>query len=171
MEVPVQQSWLTPLAECRPARSNGLGIHAMEFIAGGTTVAAFGGFVVDRAELDKLDEPSRIHSIQIDDDLFLVSNPPFVPADYVNHSCEPNCGIVGSVLVVTMRDVEAGEELCFDYAMSDTDDYDEFDCNCGMPSCRGVVRGDDWRLPELQEKYAGWFSAYTERRVQRLRKS
>jgi SET domain-containing protein len=163
----MQQSWLTALAECRPARTDGLGIHAVEFIARGTTVAAFGGDVVDRAELDKLEEPLRIHSIQIDDDLFLVSSPPFDPADYVNHSCEPNCGIVGSILLVTMRDVEAGEELCFDYAMSDTDDYDEFTCHCGSPSCRGVVRGDDWRLAEIQQKYAGWFSAYTERRLRK----
>jgi hypothetical protein len=29
------------------------------------------------------------------------------------------------------------------------------------------VRGDDWRRPELQERYAGWFSAYTERRLRR----
>ena len=69
----------------------------------------------------------RIHALQIDDDLFLASTPPFDSADFVNHSCDPNCGIVGSVLLVTMRDVEAGEELCFDYAMTDSDDYDMFD--------------------------------------------
>ena len=30
-----------------------------------------------------------------------------------------------------MRDILAGEELCFDYAMTDTNDYDEFVCACG----------------------------------------
>ena len=73
-----------------------------------------------------LGEAVRIHALQIDDDLFLASTPPFDSADYVNHSCDPNCGIVGSVLLVTMRDVDAGEELCFDYAMTDSDDYDMF---------------------------------------------
>ena len=34
--------------------------------------------------------------------------------------CEPNCGMVGSALIVTLRAIEAGEEFCFDYAMSDT---------------------------------------------------
>ena len=82
--------------------------------------------------------------------------PPFAPADLVNHSCEPNCGIIGScLLVVTMRDVAAGEELCFDYTMTDTNDYDEFVCSCGTPSCRGLITGGDWKLPELQERYAG----------------
>ena len=60
-------------------------------------------------------------------DLFLASVPPFDPADFVNHSCDPNCGIVGAVLLVARRAIEAGEEICFDYAMTDSDDYDEFD--------------------------------------------
>lgn len=161
----VPQSWLSPLADCRPARTDGFGIHAKEPIPAGTTVTAFGGRVVDRPTLHALDDESRTHAIQIDEDLFLSSSPPFDPADYVNHSCEPNCGLVGAVLLVTMRDVEAGEELCFDYAMSDTDDYDEFECNCTEPTCRGVVRGTDWLRPELQSRYDGWFSPYIARRI------
>ena len=92
-------------------------------------------------------------------------HPPFDDADYVNHSCDPNCGIVGSVLLVTMRDVAAGEELCFDYAMTDTDDYDEFECSCGTPTCRGTVTGADWKEPELRDRYRGWCSAYIERLI------
>ena len=123
----MRQSWLHPLAVARPAGAKGRGVFAVEAIPAGTTVAGFGGNVVDRAELDALDESVRIHALQIDDDLFIASELPFDDADFVNHSCDPNCGIVGSVLMVTMRDVAAGEELCFDYAMTDTDDYDEFD--------------------------------------------
>ena len=64
-----------------------------------------------------------------------------------------------------MRDVAAGEELCFDYAMSDTNDYDEFVCACDSATCRRLVTGGDWKLPELQERYRGYFSAYIERRI------
>jgi hypothetical protein len=67
--------------------------------------------------------------------------------------------------MVAMRTVTAGEELCFDYAMTDSDDYDEFECRCEMPGCRGVVRGTDWKRPELQERYASWFSSYLARRI------
>ena len=161
----MRQSWLSPLAVTRSAGPKGKGIFAREAIAAGTTIAGFGGHVVDRAELDALDEDIRIHALQIDDDLFIASVPPFDDADFVNHSCEPNCGIVGSVLLVTMRDVEAGEELCFDYAMTDSDDYDEFDCSCGTPRCRRVVSGADWKDPELRDRYRGWCSAYIERRT------
>jgi uncharacterized protein len=91
--------------------------------------------------------------------------PPFDAADYVNHSCDPNCGMVGSVLMVTRRAVDPGEELCFDYAMTDSDDYDEFTCRCETADCRGVVRGTDWKRSDLQERYAGWFSSYLARQI------
>jgi hypothetical protein len=164
-EVPMHQSWLAPQAELRSAGPKGLGIFATRTLPAGTTVAGFGGHVVERAEFDSLDEELRTHSLQIDDRLYLVSLPPFAPADYVNHSCEPNCGIEGSCLLIAMRDIEAGEELCFDYAMSDTNDYDEFVCECGTPGCRRLITGADWKLPELQERYAGFFSSYVTRRI------
>ena len=50
--------------------------------------------------------------------------------------------------------------MCFDYAMTDSDDYDEFTCLCDARDCRGVVRGTDWKLPELRSRYDGWFSSY-----------
>ncbi len=161
----MRESWLSPLAETRATDEKGTGIFAVAPVAAGVTVAAFGGRVVDRDELGGLDESVRIHGLQIDEDLFLVSTPPFDPADYANHSCDPNCGILGSVLLVTMRAVEAGEELCFDYAMTDTDDYDEFICHCGTARCRKVITGNDWKSAELQERYAGWFSSYLARRI------
>jgi hypothetical protein len=161
----VQQSWLHPLARVRPAGRKGRGIFATEAIPAGTTVCGFGGFVVARDEFDALEEDLRTHSIQVDDDLFMVSLPPYADADYINHACEPNCGIIGTTLVVTLRAIDAGEELCFDYAMSDTNDYDEFVCACDMPGCRKLVTGGDWKLPELQERYRGYFSAYIERKI------
>ena len=98
----MQQSWLNPNAAVAPAGAKGLGIFAAAAIPAGTTVAGFGGNVVDRAEFDTLDEAWRTHSLQIDDQLYMVSMPPFAPADLVNHSCEPNCGIIGSCLLVAI---------------------------------------------------------------------
>jgi hypothetical protein len=164
-EVHVQQSWLIADANIAAAGAKGVGVFASRPIPAGTTVAGFGGCVVDRDEFDTLDEEWRTHALQIDDRLYMVSVPPFAPADHVNHSCEPNCGIVGSCLVVAMRDIEAGEELCFDYAMSDTNDYDEFLCACGTASCRGLITGGDWKRPDLQERYAGFFSSYIARKI------
>jgi hypothetical protein len=164
-EVPVRQSWLSPSAERRPAGTKGMGVFAVEAIPADTTVAAFGGNVVDRHELGRLGEAIRVHALQIDEELYLAGEPPFDDADYVNHSCDPNCGIVGSVLLVTMRPIAAGEELCFDYAMTDSDDYDEFECSCATAQCRRTITGSDWKEPELRDRYRGWHSAYIARRL------
>jgi uncharacterized protein len=163
--VAVRQSWLSPLAATRAAGAKGRGVFAVAAIPAGTTVAGFGGHVVSRAELDDLDHEVQIHALQIDDDLFLASSLSFDDADYVNHSCEPNAGLLGNVIVVAMTDIAPGEEICFDYAMCDSDDYDEFVCECRTPSCRGLVTGADWKRPELQARYAGSFSSYLEQRI------
>jgi hypothetical protein len=67
--------------------------------------------------------------------------------------------------IVAMRDIAVGEELTFDYAMSDASDYDEFDCNCGTALCRGRVRADDWQLGTLRHRYKGFFSPYIQRKI------
>jgi hypothetical protein len=158
-------SWLTPRAEVRDAGRKGKGIFAIAPISRGETVAGFGGQVFDGEAFDRLDQDRRTHSIQIDAGLYLVNPADLEPADYANHSCEPNAGLAGNVLVVAMTDIEAGAEICFDYAMCDADDYDEFVCECGTPSCRRLVTGADWKRPELQARYAGYFSAYLANRI------
>jgi hypothetical protein len=76
----------------------------------------------------------------------------------------------GQIVVVAMRPIMPGEEICFDYAMTDGSPYDEFDCACGSPTCRGRVSGDDWRRPELWARYQGYFSPYLQRRIENLRR-
>ena len=75
---------------------------------------------------------------------------------------------MGATVLVARRDIEPGEELTFDYATCDSSDYDEFECLCDEPTCRGVVTGLDWAKPELQAKYDGWFSPYLARRIAAL---
>jgi uncharacterized protein len=164
----MEMNWLTPLAQPRPAGEKGRGSFAVVDIPAGHTVAAFGGFSVPRAALDSLPAERQARSLQIDDDLYLVSAENAEPGDLINHSCDPNCGLVGSILVVSMRAITVGEELTFDYAMGDASDYDEFTCRCESAICRGTVTGSDWRLLHLQQRYAGWFSSYLERRIAQL---
>ena len=158
-------NWLSPLAEAHPDGAKGWGSFAREPIAAGTTVAGFGGYVTTGAMLTRLPADRVSRSIQIDDNLYLVTGETPEPGDMLNHSCEPNCGLMGGTVLLAMRDIARGEELCFDYATCDSSDYDEFVCECGAATCRGKVSGQDWARPELQAKYAGWFSAYLTRRI------
>jgi SET domain-containing protein len=72
----------------------------------------------------------------------------------VNHSCDPNLGWAGDALV-TLRDIEAGEELVVDYAMSTTDPGWFLRCHCPSYRCRQMVEGTDWQIRQLQQRYAG----------------
>lgn len=57
-----------------------------------------------------------------------------------NHSCEPNTAYQG-LNVVAVRDIAAGEELTLDYAELLNEASEPFDCQCGTPSCRGLIKG------------------------------
>ncbi len=144
----------------------GRGVFAATPIRRGTLLAVWGGDVLTRAELDRQPPCQRL-VLQIDEDHFLLSTCEG-PADWINHSCAPNAGLLGQVSLVALREIEPGEEICFDYATSDGCDYDEFDCCCASVQCRKRIRGDDWRRPELQLRYHGHFAPYLQQRIEAL---
>ena len=158
-------SYLSSKLEGRPkADGNGNGIYSLEPINKGELVAVFGGVVYEWDAFIHLPELERSLCIQVEDRHFLVPRP-IGEGDYVNHSCNPNAGLSGQIGLVAMRDIKLGEEVCFDYAMSDTMPYDEFECGCGSPNCRGKVGGNDWQRPELQKRYAGFFAPHVQRKI------
>ncbi|MDR2987547.1 MAG: SET domain-containing protein-lysine N-methyltransferase, partial [Nocardiopsaceae bacterium] len=89
---------------------------------------------------------------------------------FINHSCEPNVGFAGNVVLVAMRDVAPGQELTTDYALFDDCDA-EIECRCGAAACRGLITGRDWKRPDLQRRYGGYFSAYLRERAGNERES
>jgi hypothetical protein len=161
--------YLSPKLEVRPdPEKGGFGVFAREAAQAGEVLVVWGGNIVTEEQLDTLPPVTQHHSVQIDEDLYLATIGELEPADYVNHSCEPNLGLRGQISLVALCDIRADEEVCFDYAMTDSTPYDEFECHCGLPTCRGIVTGNDWKLPELWAKYAGYFSPYLQRRIDRL---
>ena len=77
-------------------------------------------------------------------------------AGALNHSCDPNTWFVGDTLV-TRRAVPSDEELTYDYATGDELERPLF-CHCETYRCRQVVEPDDWRIPQLQQRYGGHFA-------------
>lgn len=145
----------------------GKGVFAVRRVVAGETVIVFGGTVLSLEDARRSGSRWRSRTLQIDDEHFLYSVVEG-PADWINHSCEPNCGMRGPVTVVAMRDILPGEELTLDYATVDGIAYDEFDCLCGSDQCRERVSGSDWTIPDLWARYAGWFSPYLQRRIDGL---
>jgi len=166
----VVSSYISPKARKGVASGiEGRGLAALAPIGAGETVAIKGGHIVTTAALQSLPERLQNSEIQIADGFHLVA---LEEAEYepvmlfINHSCEPNVGFAGNIVLVAMRDISAGEELTTDYALFD--DYDgTMECRCGTPSCRGTVSGRDWQRPDLQRKYDSFFSSYLLRRLSR----
>jgi len=158
-------NWLTPKAQMRVTPGKGSGSFAVSKIHKGETVASFGGHVINQNELSN-HLPDRVsRSLQLNEDVYLLSGMVPEAGDMINHSCEPNCGISGTSSVQAIRDIEIDEELTFDYAMSDSSQYDEFICACGKEKCREKITGLDWQNKDLQTKYRNYFSSYIEKLI------
>jgi uncharacterized protein len=165
-------SYITPKARKGVASEiEGRGLVAVAPIAAGETVAIKGGHIVPTEVLRSLPDRLRNSEIQIADGFHVAA---LEEAEYepvmlfINHSCEPNVGFAGNIVLVAMRDIGPGEELTTDYALFD--DYDGvMECQCGTPSCRGTIGGRDWRRPDLQRKYGSYFSAYLLARLGRAK--
>jgi len=163
------QSHLSPKLEARSLpEKGGMGVFALEPIGKGELLVLWGGQIIDESELDPAMPNFSQRVLQIEEGLYLLAPEQLEPSDRFNHSCRPNAGLSGQIGLVSLRDIMPGEEVCFDYAMCDGSPYDEFICSCGSEDCRGNITGEDWKRPELRERYAGYYSPYLQRRIDLL---
>lgn len=159
----VRRSYLTPRARLGPSPLGGQGLLAVAPIPRHELVAIWGNCIMTTAEMWALPAALQDFPVQVWYDMFVGPNSlqEVEAVDYMNHSCAPNCGVRGSVVVVARRDIPAGEELTFDYGTTDTDRW-SLDCGCGATTCRGRMTGDDWRDTAFQQRNAGYLSLYIE---------
>lgn len=164
-------SWISPKASKGVSSGiSGRGLFATVRIDVGETVAVKGGHILTTRQLEDLPDPLPNSEIQIADGLHLaaVRAEEYEPVMlFINHSCEPNVGFAGNIVLVAMRDVSAGEELTTDYAMFDTSNS-RMTCRCNTGSCRRVIDGQDWRRDDLQRKYRGYFAWYVQRKISEM---
>lgn len=166
--LPFPNSWISPKLEIRQEETiEGRGMFALQPIGKGEIVTIWGGDVVPTADFKTLPEYQKRQSAQVEDGFYLVSSKPG-PGDYINHCCDANAGLQGQIVVVAMRDIKPGEEVCIDYAMCDSTPGEDFECSCGAANCRRLITSDDWKLPDLRQRYAGYFSPYLLRKIDRL---
>ena len=164
-------TYFSPKVEKRASPIDGRGLFAKGDIKKGEIVVVKGGYVLTKDQRDEIGKELGPSEIQITEDLFIG------PANdgereggmmHLNHSCEPNLGLQGQIVYVALRDIGTDEELTFDYAMSD-DEPGQMQCRCGAATCRGTITGTDWKRPEIQKKYYGYFSWFIQRRIDAAR--
>src|SRR5262249_16918436 len=103
---------------------------------------------------------SQVYSVETDDDDI---------AFKINHGCDPNLWMQDAFTLVARRDIAAGNEVLADYALWETSEayVAPWECHCGLAICRTRITGQDWRRPDLRERYRGHFSPMLENRIAR----
>ena len=132
----------------------GKGVFALKPIKKGEVVAVFDGKIYDD-DFDGWTKDLLNHAIQFDKSCWRDSKG---AARYINHSCDPNCGIKKLFKIVAMRNIEAGEEITWDYEMTEKSDWWKLRCKCGSPICRKII-GNYKNMPKkIRQKYKGFIS-------------
>jgi len=115
----------------------GKGLQATRDLNAGELVEQFVGPVMRFSEIPEEDIPFVMWA---GPDRWMIpqGNP-----KYINHSCDPNCGLTTKREVITRRPVKKGETLCISYNVS-TEEGDwhpkwTFQCHCGVYYCQGLI--------------------------------
>lgn len=141
-------SWI----EVKASPIQGLGGFASRRIPAGTRLIEYAGERLTPKQADERypdDESTRHHTFlfAIDNDIVVDAAVNGNDARFINHSCDPNCDAViedGRIWIETIRDVEVGEELAYDYAYILDERHTpaakrRFPCHCGAANCRGTI--------------------------------
>ncbi len=132
----------------------GKGLFANENIKKDEMILIFEGRMRSSQDFAFLTKDIDDHAVQISENEWIEITD---DARFMNHSCEPNCGIKGKAKVVAMRDIEKGEELTFDYDMTENSDW-VLECKCGSKNCRKIIQGYKHLPEEVKNKYNGYIS-------------
>lgn len=102
-------------------------------------VVEYSGDIISNAEGDLLyKHKDYTYLFALDGGTHMVDG--YGMAMYLNHSCAPNCvtdQIDGKIWIIAIRNIQAGEELTYDYNLFDGEG--PAPCTCGAPRCRGTM--------------------------------
>lgn len=127
----------------------GKGVFTRRHFQSGEAILRFKGDIVG---LDQVEDHGKY--LQVERHLFLGSSGEI--DDFVNHSCEPNCGVTmrqGKLVLISIREIQPREELTFDYSTWMACDYWEMDCLCGTTRCRRKIKDFKYLPRELRQEY------------------
>lgn len=119
----------------------------------GERIIKFVGDFFDKNDLPPILEPQDDRYTQISDNLYIGPSGGF--DDYVDHSCDPNSGLMllsDGFWLVAIREILENEKITWDYSTFMNDDF-EIQCECGSPKCRKVVGDFKFLDKDLQHHY------------------
>ncbi|HEY9279463.1 MAG TPA: SET domain-containing protein-lysine N-methyltransferase [Eoetvoesiella sp.] len=144
---------------------HGNGVFAAYDIPAGTRIIEYVGKRITPERADELhpvnpDDPFHTFFFAISSGKVIDGGNKGNDARWINHSCGPNCEAQENasgkrVHIVALRDIEAGEELFYDYGLVMEGKITkklqrEYRCLCGSSNCRGTMLA----LPKKKAKTA-----------------
>jgi len=91
---------------------NGKGTFAKQLIKKGEEIIEFNGPILKLKDLPSPYDAVEDHYVQIGDGLYM--GPSGKEDDLINHSCNPNSGLImnsGKVVLIAIKDIYQGEEI------------------------------------------------------------
>ncbi len=136
----------TELIVFKGSRIHGLGGFAKTPITNGTRIIEYVGEPISKSESLRRCEQNNEYIFTLSDEEDLDGNVAWNPARFLNHSCAPNCEASleeGYIWIIANRDIQAGEEITFNYGY-DLVDYRDYPCRCGSPDCVGYIVAEEF---------------------------
>jgi SET domain-containing protein len=123
------------------SRIAGHGLFAAQAIKQGTKIMRYIGEKITTEESDRRLAAGNVYIFGLNERSALDGDTPKNTARYINHSCDPNCYTEqygNTIWIVALRDIQAGEELTYNYEY-ELDDEPAEPCHCGAPHCCGYI--------------------------------
>ena len=125
---------------------HGLGVFARTRLSKGTRVIEYTGERIDKRESNRRCALGNECIFYLNEQFNLDGNAEWNPARFVNHSCSPNCDAEwteGGIWIIAGRDVDACEEITFNYGY-DLQDIRDHPCHCVSLNCVGWIVAEEF---------------------------
>jgi hypothetical protein len=129
----------------------GKGLFATENIRRGSIITNVSGSAMKFEEAASLGEKES-YPFQVGLSEYICPNQHTI-WQYINHCCEPNCGVNENFEIIAIRNIKNGEELFYDYSTTMLEKHWTMKCLCNKQSCRHIIADFDTLLPETQQYY------------------
>jgi uncharacterized protein len=134
----------------------GQGLFTEQEIKQGTKIIRYIGEKITREESERRLAAGNAYIFGLDRRSAIDGSTRKNTARFINHSCDPNCQTeqFGRIIwIVAIRDIQAGEELTYNYGYEMNDEPTE-PCHCGAKNCCGYILGPQYwdRLKQTEPR-------------------
>jgi SET domain-containing protein len=138
--------------QIRRSGVHGKGVFALQDIAEGETLIEYVGEIISWVEAQERhphdpQDPTHTFYFHISESHVIDARVGGNSSRWINHACDPNCEADdrnGRIFIKALRNIDAGEELSYDYGLIVDERYTpklkaEYPCWCGSSECRGTL--------------------------------